>query len=962
MLIQWSDTAADYPRDKCFHEVFEEQAARTPGAIAIMVHGRQWTYRELNERANGMAHLLRRRGVGPEALVGLAVERSYDAVAAILGVLKAGGAFVPLDPSYPAERLSFMIEDSGVRLMISQKSVAGVLPPHAVETLFVEADFSSESADNPPPLAEIGNLAYVIYTSGSTGKPKGVLVEHRGIVNLALAQIRLMGVSAVSRVLQFSSLSFDAAVSEIVQALTAGAALCIPSEEARLPGPEMLRFLRDAGVTAATFPPSLMRALDPASLPALKTVIAAGEALTADIVERWAPGRLLLNGYGPTEATVCSTMARCTADDRTPHIGQPLANVRCFVLDANLQPAPVGVPGELWIGGVGLARGYHNRPDLTAEKFVTGALPEQPEERLYRTGDLVSYLPDGNIRFLGRLDDQVKIRGFRIEQGEIESALNRHPAVRESIVVAKEAPFGGKRLVAYFTPVRQSNLELWPSVAEYFVYDDLLYYAMTTDERRNESYRRAIRAAVKDKAVLEIGTGKDAILARLCVEAGARKVYAIELLEETYRKARDTVERLGLENRIVLIRGDARGIDLPEQADVCVSELVGAIGGAEGAAAILRDARRLLKPGGTVIPSRSVTRIGAVSLPADFKPAFCRSGAHYTHKIFEQVGYEFDLRVCLKGLTYDDLISETGVFEDLDFTGALETSYRREMNLTITRDATLSGLLVWLNLSTAPGEAIDILAHQHCWLPVYFPAFHPGVEVHRGDAIRAVIESAPCDNGLNPDYRIAGVLERQGKTLDFVWESPQWRRSFRSTPFYRELFEGGEMRVVPQGDSAPSIEELRAHLAERLPDYMIPSAFVPMEALPCLPNGKIDRSALPNPDVERTDLKREYVAPRTPIEDTVARIWSEVLGVREVGLNDNFFHLGGESLLAARVISRLHQELEADVSLADLFRNPTAGAFARSILGNLAVGAEAADMAALLEELERPGASAASSL
>jgi amino acid adenylation domain-containing protein len=359
-----------------------------------------------------------------------------------------------LDPAYPQERLSYMLEDSGARVLLTQRRLLGALPVHSARVICLDADWeeiAAESEDNPVNLTAPSNLAYMIYTSGSTGVPKGVALAHEGLSNLATAQRLAFGVGEGSRVLQFSSFSFDASVWETVMALLTGGTLCWGDGASSIfDGAATLRTIRERAITAATLTPAALAALPSAGLPELRTLISAGESCSKEIVARWAEGRDFFNAYGPTESTVCATLTRLDpADGRAPSIGRPIANAEVFVLDQHGVPAPIGAPGELYIGGVGLARGYHGRPDLTAEKFVPHPFATRPGSRLYRTGDLVRYLSDGNIDFLGRMDFQVKVRGFRIELGEIESILNKHPAVCQSLVVAREQRPGEKRLIAY---------------------------------------------------------------------------------------------------------------------------------------------------------------------------------------------------------------------------------------------------------------------------------------------------------------------------------------------------------------------------------------------------------------------------------------------------------------------------------------------------------------------------------
>ncbi|HEU4562407.1 MAG TPA: amino acid adenylation domain-containing protein, partial [Longimicrobium sp.] len=453
VLEVWNDTAAEVPADRCIHELFEAQAARTPDALAVEFQGETLDYRELNGQANQLAHHLAGLGVGPETRVAICLERGPEMVVSILAVLKAGGAYVPLDPAYPAERLAFMLADAAAPVLVTQELLRAALPAgDGVAVVSVDGDgarIAAESAANPERRVSLDQLAYVIYTSGSTGTPKGVMVPHRGVPNLAYAQARRFGIDGTSRVLQFASPSFDAAVAELFDVLLTGATLVLAPREELLPGAGLLETLRRGRVTVATLPPSVLAILQPSDLPELRTVVSAGEAVDAATVERWSGGRTFVNAYGPTETTVCATSAACEADGRVPAIGRALENVRVYVLDAAGRPAPVGVPGELYVGGVGVARGYLGRPGLTAERFVPDAFGGEPGARLYRTGDRARWRADGTLEYLGRLDGQVKVRGFRIEPGEIEAVLRRHEGVADCVVVAREDAPGEKRLVAY---------------------------------------------------------------------------------------------------------------------------------------------------------------------------------------------------------------------------------------------------------------------------------------------------------------------------------------------------------------------------------------------------------------------------------------------------------------------------------------------------------------------------------
>jgi len=948
IVKQWNETDWEFPRNRCVHQLFDERALATPDNIALDYEGQQLTYRELNERANQLGHYLQRLGVGPDVLVGLCVEPSVEMIVGMLGIMKAGGAYVPLDPEYPLARLALMIEDSQMPVLVTKERWADDLPADCRQIICLDAQAKAISAESPETKesnATPDNLAYVIYTSGSTGRPKGTMLAHRGLCNLALSQVKLFGYSATSRVLQFASLSFDASAFEIFITLLSGGTLCLAAKDSLLPGAPLVETLRERSITTVTLPPSVLAVLPSEQLPALQNLIVAGEACTSDVVSRWSEGRNFIDAYGPTEATVCASAAQLT-NGQKPVIGRPIANMRLYILDEELQPVPVGAKGELHIGGVGLARGYLNAPGLTAERFIPDPFSEHGGERLYKTGDIAVYQSNGDIEFVGRSDQQVKLRGYRIELGEIEELLNQHSSVRKSIVTVRESQDNDKSLVVYLVPNEEhlpanaeqqpggARLEIWPSVAEYFVYDDLIYYALTNDERRNEKYRAAINRSVKDKVVVDIGTGKDAILARFCIEAGAKKVYAIETLDESYQQARVCIKKLGLEDRIVLLHGDAMTVELPEKAHVCVSEIVGSIGGSEGAALLLKEARRFLVDGGLMIPGSSTTRIAAVCLPDELlrNPAFNEVSGNYVKKIFDQIGYQFDMRLCLKGLGPSDLISNVDVFEQLDFNDQLSTEFSHEVRFTIDRKSRLDGFLLWLNLETIAGESLDILKEAHAWLPVYFPVFSPGIDVDEGDRLLATCSGWLSSNNVNPDYRIYGkLLKRTGEVVDFDFTSSHHGKAFRANGFYRKLFSGAEIKIKKSNREQAIVNSLRTYFAERLPDYMVPAHFVLLHEFPVTPNGKIDRAALPSPAESLLAERDDFVAPSGPVEGILAGIWEEVLNLKRVGIHDNFFELGGHSLLATRVVSRVREAFGVDIPLRGLFDQPTVAELRASI-------------------------------
>ncbi|HEU0078824.1 MAG TPA: amino acid adenylation domain-containing protein, partial [Longimicrobiaceae bacterium] len=467
LLGAWHGPVVEFGGEPLVHEMVCAQALRTPRAMALVSADESLTYAELDRAATRLAHLLRARGVGPEVPVGVCMEPAPERLVAVLAVLGAGGAYLPLDPGLPAERLAFLLRDASVALVLTQEALAGRLRGHPVETLCVDAEgerIGRQREEAPATGVDPRNLAYVIYTSGSTGQPKGVLVPHLGVCNTIRAFSAAYRIGEGSRVLLFAPLHFDASVLDVFTALCTGAALVVARREEMLPGEELTGLLRRQRVTHAKFTPSALAATPWAELPELEAVMSGGEACSAEVVARWAPGRRFYNGYGPTETSVRVTVIETADGTRPPPLGRATANVRLYVLDRRGEPVPVGVAGELCVGGVQVTRGYLGRPELTAASFLPDPFggAERPGARLYRTGDRVRWMDDGRVEFLGRVDEQVKVRGFRIEPGEIEAALVGLEGVREAVVVARDdaapgAP-GRKRLVAYVVPAEGARL------------------------------------------------------------------------------------------------------------------------------------------------------------------------------------------------------------------------------------------------------------------------------------------------------------------------------------------------------------------------------------------------------------------------------------------------------------------------------------------------------------------------
>jgi amino acid adenylation domain-containing protein len=468
LLFEWNDTCRGYSNEKCVHQLFEEQVEKTPDAIAVIFEDEQLTYRELNQQANRVAHYLRRLGVGPETLVGLCMERSLEMVVGLLGILKAGAAYVPLDPCYPSERLASMLEDARVAALLIQQRLAVEFPQHGARVVYMDGDLpelAQQSDENLNSEVTADNLAYVIYTSGSTGKPKAAMIPQGAIANHMLWMQEIFPLKETDRVLQKTSFGFDAAVWEFYAPLLAGATLVMAPSHEHNDITSWVKLVAEQHITVLQLVPSVLRVLldeELGSWRTLRRLYCGGESLPIELAERisaFLPGVELYNLYGPTETTIDALCGVWTCDQErhVVPIGHPINNVQVYLLDPYLKSVAVGVTGELYVGGAGLGRGYLNEPELTAERFIPNPFSDRPGARLYRTGDLARYLPDGNIEFVARIDDQVKIRGFRIELGEIEAVLQQHGGVREAVVLAWEETLGDpavslrtdKRLVAY---------------------------------------------------------------------------------------------------------------------------------------------------------------------------------------------------------------------------------------------------------------------------------------------------------------------------------------------------------------------------------------------------------------------------------------------------------------------------------------------------------------------------------
>ena len=1004
---------AAFPIAPCAHEVIEQVVAALPDAVAVSLGEQTLTYDALNCRANQLARWLRRAGVGPDVIVALCFRRSLEMIVTELAVMKAGGAYLPLDPDYPAARLHYMLEHSQTTLLLTEPGLREALPPFAGRTVCPGElpELASLPDDNLVPCAGPDHLAYVIYTSGSTGRPKGVAICHTGLSHLIHGQRRLLHVHSGDRVLQFSSPGFDAAVWEVYLALCAGARLCLAAREELMPGHDLLNTLQRNEITVATLTPTAWNALPTTALPHLRLAIAAGEACPGDVVARWAPGRRFVNGYGPTETTVCTSLGDCAATDARPSIGRPLPNFRVYVFDARLRPQPVGVPGELYVGGPGLARGYLHSPALTAERFI--ADPFGPAgSRLYRTGDRVRWLADGRLDFLGRSDQQVKIRGFRIEPDEIETVLAEHPAVQQAAVRVVTDGRGDPRLVGYFVPRpqhgddnsqaaawRNEQIDQWRTLYEttyrQAAGDDPTFNivgwqssytgapipAAEMREWRDETVARIL--ALRPRRVLEIGCGSGLLLFPIAphvdkycgVDISAAALQSIE----GHLAARDD-----LRGRVALRRQPASDFSgfAPESFDIVVLNSVAQyFPDVHYLLDVLRNAVRVVRPGGAVYVGdvRSYPLLEAFCASVEFhKAPATLTAAEFRQRVRDRVAREEELTVdpqLFRVLRRE--LPQLGHVQILPKQSSAQnelTKFRYEAILHIGQrraepvawqswpPATDLSALVHGFLRSRPGEAMGLRGVPNARLAeeLAILAWHRDADPHETIAQlhRSLRAEAPPHAALAMVRDVARELgcavavacpadERQG-VLDVcfsangippdIWNQP----SPDAAPVAWERFANNPLR---QKAASSLIGTLREHLRNRLPEFMVPSVLMALDAMPLTAHGKLDQRALPLPDGLRPDLAREYVAPRTPTERLVAEVFSATLLVDRVGICDNFFELGGHSMLAVQVIAEVERRIGRRLPLAALFQGPTVEHLARLV--DAPAGGEASSLVTL---------------
>ncbi|MBW8874484.1 MAG: amino acid adenylation domain-containing protein [Acidobacteria bacterium] len=1014
LIREWNDTAVEGPRELPLQELFAAWAARSPEAPAVVCEGRCLSYGELDRRANRLARRLRRLGVGPEVPVALCAGRSLEMIVGMLAILKAGGAYLPLDESYPRERLALMVEDAQAPVLLAAgESAAAITAPTVVR---LEAEASELAGEDDGPFdsgAGPDHLAYVIYTSGSTGRPKGVACCHRGVLNLLADLERRRPLVPGEACGLWTSISFDVSVWEIFAALCYGGVLHIPGEDERTSAAGLFPWLARHRIRSLYLPPFLLADYagwlreggdERRSLARLLVgVEPIPERVLASLQEA-VPGLRIVNGYGPTEATVCATffdVGRRPAPDRRAPLGRAVANCRVYLLDSHQREVPIGAPGEVWIGGVGLARGYFGRPDLTAERFLPepiGGPGAGPGARCYRTGDLARRLPDGNLEFLGRRDHQVKLRGVRIELGEIEAVLGSHPGVGQAVAMVREDSSGERRLVAYVAPrppassaeADSRQVEHWESLYD-AVYSrgDLLardpwvnLSVWTTSYTDGPVPEDEIYECIEDsvsrilslhpRRLWEIGCGTGLLLRRVAPHCAFFR--GTDVSEEVLSRLSERLRGLPDLPPVELLHRAADDFrDLPPAVfdTVVMNEVTVHFPTVEYLVRVLEGVLSVTAPGGHIylggvrcLPlleafHASVALFQAadeLTLP-ELREEVLRRKSHEKHMLFAPQLFNVlsarlpriqRLSVQLKGGRHHSEITKFRYDVVLHLDAAASAQEERTLEWPAAGGALelLRGVLseerpALLRVLGMPNARLrdDLFALRtmHEWDLGTVGELREAVRRRSGGP--GVDPADLWDLGRELGYEVEVSWSENGDLggIDALFLRPGVQPKPRTPapepqPAW-SLF--GNIPAASGGVPGRLVAELRAFLSERLPEPMMPSAFVILDELPRLPGGKIDRKSLPEPERRAAG---GISALRTQMEEMLAALWAEVLQLERVGRDDNFFELGGHSLMATRLVSRIREAFGVELPLRVLFEAPTIGGLAARVEQEAAVG------------------------
>ncbi|MDG2156241.1 MAG: non-ribosomal peptide synthase/polyketide synthase, partial [Gammaproteobacteria bacterium] len=995
LVVEWNNTNRPYPADATLQTLLEAQVALTPDAPAIEYAGTTLTYAEFNRRANQLAHVLINKGIEPEHLVGVCLERSAELVIALHAIQKAGAGYVPLDPDYPMQRLEHILEDANVSLLITDSNACNSLPPHDTPTLLLGAsEIAASDEHNPTARSKPENIAYVIFTSGSTGRPKGVMNEHRGIVNRLLWMQDEYQLTANDKVLQKTPFSFDVSVWEFFWPLLSGATLVVAKPDGHKDPAYLAETIINSEVTTMHFVPSMLQAFlqhdKVASCDSLRQVICSGEALPLDLQQRFYSklDASLHNLYGPTEAAIDVTYWACQRDSRDSFvpIGRPIANTSLYIVDTSGQPVPAGVSGELWIGGVQVARGYVNRPELTAERFIINPFSDDTNSRIYRTGDLVRYRDDGRIEFLGRLDDQIKLRGFRIELGEIETELLNNAAVQNAVVMAREDREGDQRLVAYLLadtgniPTdeiddwQDDQVDQWRALWEDTYSRDQSIEDLTFDitgwdsSYTNEPIPAEEMQAwvdvscdrileLKPKLILEVGSGSGLLASRIGPKVAG--YIGTDFSAAAAQRLNDLRMEFPKLSAISGLHKAADEIgDLPEEAfdTVVINSVAQYFPNMAYFDKVLRLALERLEKGGRIFLGdlRSLSLLNAHHTSVQlFKAEDHLESDEIIDLIQQNIRDEEELVI---DPTYflnlkKELPQITGVRFELKRGKARNELSRFRYDVVLTTavvDEPRPEIVLWDDsVHTIEGLAENLsdqgLLIRHV----------PDARLSEERIVTELLEDTATHTAA--ELRNMAVNQAAGIEPEAIYSAAKKLRldvqMIGTEPGFMNVL------LMPkglhyQGDALLStsneplmslgnnplygrlkrnlVPKIQKELEQALPDYMVPSAFVVLEKFPLTASGKIDRKALPAPKRIRDD-DEVYVAPRDGIETVLTEIWSGVLGIDQIGINDNFFSLGGHSLLATQMISRVREQLNVDIALVAIFNHPTIASLAAVI-------------------------------